>query len=45
MGLKPMNYNLHKKVKYEAELQMNLMNGFLIFWLMEAQGQNMYITE
>ena len=32
---------VHKKVKYEAELQMNLMNGFLIIWLILAQGQMM----
>ena len=32
---------LHKKKKYEAELQMNLMKGFLMDIEKEAQGQMM----
>ena len=31
--------HLHKKKKYEAELQMNLMKGFLMDWEKFAQGQ------
>ena len=31
--------DLHKKKKYDAELQMNLMKGFLMDWEKLAQGQ------
>ena len=34
-------YYLHKKKKYEAELNMNLMKGFLMAFEKEAQGQMM----
>ena len=33
--------NLHKKKKYEAELHMNLMKGFLMACENVAQGQTM----
>ena len=32
---------LHKNVKYDAEVHMNLMNGFLSFWEKLAHGQMM----
>ena len=32
---------LQRKKKYDAELQMNLMNGFLMDMENEAQGQMM----